>query len=345
MKSKIFLTTGMLCCGIVLVSLFAGWREKPVSVPLATIKNSAQKSLALLEKSGYIFTNRARGKCAGCHHTTLTSMAVELSVQKGIPRVDSFAAERVDAMERTLRIACNPNLVNSFLTVNFASPYILLGLAAEKYAPSVYTDMAVDYLMGEAKADGSFLAESGRAPAESGDIHLTALAIRAIRLYASPAKQARVNELMARTRQWLEHARADHHQEIVFQLLGMHWCGSDRDQEARIAEKLIALQNADGGWSQLSTLGSDAYATGQSLYALYQSGILKPEDEVYQKGLRYLLKTQDESGAWIVQTRSYPIQPFFSSDFPPNDENQYISASASNWSVMALLQALPDKAD
>jgi hypothetical protein len=69
------------------------------------------------------------------------------------------------------------------------------------------------------------------------------------------------------------------------------------------------MQNSDGGWSQLPTRGSDADATGQAIYALYQSGMLPTEDESYQKGLRYLLKTQDESGAWIVEIRSYPIQP------------------------------------
>ena len=140
-------------------------------------------------------------------------------------------------MEGALKFVCDPNQVGSFLTVNFAAPYFLLGSAAEKYAPSVYTDISVDYLMSQATQDGSFLAESGRAPLECGDIHLTATAIRAIRLYASAAKQDRVNELTERTRKWLEQAKAEHQQELVFQLLGMYWCGSDHDRMARIADR------------------------------------------------------------------------------------------------------------
>ena len=71
--------------------------------------------------------------------------------------------------------------------------------------------------------------------------------------------------------------------------------------------------------------------------------MINAKDAAYQKGLNYLLKTQDESGAWIVATRSYPIQPFFNSDFPPYDENQFISAAGTNWAVIALMNALPDK--
>jgi hypothetical protein len=343
MKTRSLITISTLVAFITLINLILSWKEIPVSVDPSDVRKSVSKSFLLLEKTGYLFTERNRFKCAGCHHTTLTSMVAESAREKGIPVIDSFSDHRISAMVRNLQLAGNPNIIDQFLVINFNAPYTLLGLYAEKYPPGLYTDISVDYTMSQAKADGSFLAESGRVPLQSGDIHCTAFSIRAIQLYASPSKKIRVEALVNKTRHWLETQNPNEQQEIVFQLLGMQWCGSSYDQKSRVAQKLFSLQHADGGWSQLTTMGSDAYATGQALYALYESGMSKPTDDLYQQGMNYLLKTQDPTGAWIVQTRSYGVQPYFSTDFPPGDENQFISAAATNWADLALLESLPDK--
>ena len=344
MKKRSILTISTLSIVVMLMNLLVSWKNIPVSVNPSDIRQSVSRSFSLLEKSGYLFTERSRSKCAGCHHTTLTSMVAGLVREKGIPVVDSFTDKRIKAMIHNLKSASNPNLIDAFLPVNFNAPYTLLGLYAENYPPDILTDISVDYTISQAKADGSFLTESGRVPLETGDIHNAAFSIRAVQLYASPSKKPVIDAMVLRTRHWLETQNPTQQQEIVFQLLGMHWCGSSHDKIVLVAETLNAMQHADGGWSQLTTLGSDAYATGQALYALCESGMAKPTDDVYQKGMNYLLKTQDATGAWLVQTRSYGIQPFFSSDFPPKDENQYISAAATNWADLALLEALPDKA-
>ena len=311
---------------------------------VADIRLSVSKSLTLLQTSGYKFTDRAKLHCASCHHNTLTSMLEEKSKLKGIAFVDTFKTQRIRAMVGDIRFACNVNQPDMFVPAKFIAPYVLLGLAAEKYQPDPYTDIAVDYLMGQQKPDGSFGAEYGRTPLESGEMHLASLCVHAIQLYAAPAQNKRVEQMVSRTKTWLENTVADVEQEQNFQLLGLHWCGSSQQQKDKVAARLLALQHPDGSWSQLPTMTGDAYATGQALYALSESGTIQPQDLAYQKGVSWLLKHQDASGAWIMETRAFAIQPFFNSDFPPYDENQYISATATNWAALALLDALPDQA-
>ena len=100
-------------------------------------------------------------------------------------------------------------------------------------------------------------------------------------------------------------------------------------------KELTATQRADGGWSQLATMGSDAYATGEALYALNAAGKMPTTNPVYQKGVKYLLRTQGADGAWHVASRSIWVQPYFESGFP-HGHDQWISAAGTSWAAMAL---------
>ena len=82
---------------------------------------------------------------------------------------------------------------------------------------------------------------------------------------------------------------------------------------------------------------SDAFGTGVALYALRQSG-MKPQDEAYQRGVRFLLLTQRDNGSWHVASRAPKVQPYFQSGFPHNHD-QWISAAATAWAVAALSEA------
>ena len=102
------------------------------------------------------------------------------------------------------------------------------------------------------------------------------------------------------------------------------------------AKNLRSHQHADGGWSQLDSLSSDAYATGQSLYALHTAAALPVMNDVYKRGVNFLLNTQFDDGSWLVISRSHPVIPFVESGFP-HEKNQFISAAGSSWATIALL--------
>ena len=98
---------------------------------------------------------------------------------------------------------------------------------------------------------------------------------------------------------------------------------------------LIAEQRPDGGWAQLRSLASDAYATGQTLVALKTAAGLSPTDPAYERGVRFLLRTQLNDGSWHIRTRALPLPPYFDSGFP-HGPDQFISAAATNWAAMGL---------
>jgi len=85
-------------------------------------------------------------------------------------------------------------------------------------------------------------------------------------------------------------------------------------------------------------MGSDAYATGQALYALHANGTA-PTADAYRKGMDYLLRTQLEDGTWFVRSRGFGFQPYFDTGFP-HGKHQFISAAATSWAAMALTYTL-----
>jgi squalene cyclase len=138
---------------------------------------------------------------------------------------------------------------------------------------------------------------------------------------------------------WLAAATPHVTEERAFQLLGLTWTRAPRSAVQKAARALVAAQRPDGGWSQLPTLASDAYATGEALVALEQSGAITVDDPAYRRGVAFLLATQLADGSWFVRTRALPVQPYFESGFP-HARDQFISAASTNWATMALAAAI-----
>jgi squalene cyclase len=117
-------------------------------------------------------------------------------------------------------------------------------------------------------------------------------------------------------------------------LLGLLWAGRGVADRAPLAQQILAKQRPDGGWAQTDELQSDAYATGQVLYALRELGT-PAGDAALQRGVSYLVRTQEADGSWHVRNRAMKLQPYFESGFP-YEHDQWISAAATAWATMAL---------
>jgi squalene cyclase len=170
---------------------------------------------------------------------------------------------------------------------------------------------------------------------EDSNITRTAIAIRALKVYSWPARQAEFEERISRARAWLLKAEPRNSYERADLLLGLYWAGASTLDLSRAAAKLRRDQRPDGGWAQSRYLASDAYATGLAMHALHESGQMSASDPAYRNGVAFLLKTQLEDGSWYVRSRAPKFQPYFQSGFP-HDHDQWISASATAYAVMAL---------
>ena len=194
------------------------------------------------------------------------------------------------------------------------------------------------YLKNDQMPDGRWRLIANRPPLESSEFEVTAVSMRALQVYMPKALKADYEKAVWRAADWLRTAKPKSTADRVGQILGLTWAGDPKDSMRKFTAELLAEQRADGGWSQLPTMTSDAFATGQVLTALHMSGTVAALDPAYQRGVNYLLSTQLEDGSWYVRSRAIPFQPYFEGGFPHGND-QWISAAATNWAVMALIPA------
>jgi hypothetical protein len=174
----------------------------------------------------------------------------------------------------------------------------------------------------------------------SSDVTATALSIHAIKSYGWPGRREEFAASIGRARRWLWTVEAHTNEEAIFQLLGLNWAGESAGMLTCLVRSLREGQRADGGWAQLPTLESDAYATGQALDTLARFVKNPLTDPAWRRGLRFLLATQEDDGTWHVARRAFPFQPTMNSGFPHNRDS-WISAAATSWAVLALTQVAP----
>jgi len=329
--------------GVVDALIKAGARssntEEPITVtfkPANNVRDAVQRSLPLLQRTALQFYQKSG--CVSCHHNSLTEMTVAEARQQGFA-IDERSARQdlatvvkdIDATrEQALQGIVTPG---GFVTT---TGYVLMGLSAERHKSDAATDALVRLLRLSQQSDGHW-PSAYRPPFEASEFTATAVSLRGIQLYGSSKWQSRDENAIGAAAAWLANSRPQTTEDRVFRLFGLVWARAPAKVLEQAAKDLAATQRSDGGWAQLPSLQSDAYATGEVLVVLYQAG-MRPEDPKYRQGVRFLLKTQLADGSWLVRTRSHPTQMYFESGFP-HGRNQYISAAATNWATLALVRA------
>src|SRR5262249_14331794 len=146
-------------------------------------------------------------------------------------------------------------------------------------------------------------------------------------------------DALARARAWLDgRKRSELHQDKALAVILGVRSGKSREALRTTIDELLAVQRADGGWSQtVPELKSDAFATGQTLYALSLAGLTIDRPEI-QRGIGFLVATQQADGSWPMISRS-------TADGSPGSAKLLtpITCAASSWATLGLVRLVPKK--
>lgn len=313
---------------------------------LLTPRAAVSRSLPLIQQG----TATWNYPCYPCHHHPLMFRATAVAQRQGLAVNAQLLEAEIARVQRgwtgrtalgrqalaseagVLRWSLRTGGDNSFTGAQFLSSFADAGVAW----PLLQTEALL--LARMQLRDGRWRYAPERVPIMSSDFTATAAAIRGLQAFGSPGDEEELNARIARAATWLRTNMPRTTEDKVFRLFGLRWTTSD---EALISAAVTLLrneQNPDGGWSQLPGLNSDAYATGQVLVALHEGGGVRIDDPSYQRGVRYLLETQESDGSWLVHKRAVSINGYVESGFP-HGKFQFISYAGTCWATMALSYA------
>jgi ankyrin repeat protein len=311
----------------------------------ADATKAAVRAIARLQASQKRWSSEQ--SCGSCHHQFLPALAFRDARTHGIPFDERIA--HADAVQAFSSFADLDRALQHAHVVDpgIGEAYSLVAADAAGVRPSLVTAVYARLLAQRQKPDGHWITFDERPPQSYSVFTATALAARAIGLYAHPSLKADARRRMDHARAWLTSHDPHDTEERTFQLLGLFWTGADAATLHERARELLRWQQPDGGWNSLDGRSSDAYSTGEALVALHDAGGIAVSDSAsrsaWRRGIEFLLKTQAQDGTWHVASRLYPPAPlspdYFESGYPYGHD-QFLSALGASWAVMALARVL-----
>jgi len=308
------------------------------------LQRAIQDSLPQLQRADASFVSHSG--CVSCHNNSLTAMTVGLARKRGFHIDEKSDAAQVkvngemlaklrDRLHQGFILPVGDNFTEDILA------YQLMGLHAENFKPNIDTDTAALYILSRQHPNGEWPAPHAdtRPPICLNFVGQTAISMHALQLYMPKAGADAYRKSIALAAKWLANAQSSNNEDRTWRLAGLAWAGTNPAATRKAMKELLDAQRPDGGWSDLPTMESSAYATGKSLVALNIAG-LSTSAPAYQRGVKLLLKTQQEDGSWFVRTRALAFQPWFDAGFP-HGHDQWVSAAGTNWATMALALAVP----
>jgi ankyrin repeat protein len=313
----------------------------------ARIRDAAAKAVALIQRSQKNWPSKQ--SCFSCHQQVLPALAFRAAREHGIP-VDEPAAHA----DAAYAFSIYSNLDRAVQYTHIIDPsmddgYGLLAADAAGLRPSLVTAVYARLIAARQEADGHWETGDVRPPEAYSPFTATAVSMAAIQRHGHANWRADTDARIKRARTWLLSHAAHTTEERAWQIFGASLSGQghandDKATMDRLARELQTVQQPDGGWASLDGRASDAYSTGEALWALGLANPGAKTDAVWQRGIDYLLRTQAADGSWHVMSRLHPpapVSPPYFETGHPYGHDQFISTMGESWAVIALAQMLP----
>jgi hypothetical protein len=274
------------------------------------ISRAIERGLVFLKQDALAW--KKKYNCASCHHASLVIWSMHEVQRRGMAVDRPFLAEMTkwvaqsgDGKTGVPRPAGIPKALNS-KAVQFT-----LGLGADP-APNDVSQAGMKLMLktveGDQLENGSWAAWPETRPPFFGGSNdsMTALATLAV-LPAATAGDAAAKTTLDKAVGWVTKTKTDDDpQSVALRLVLWRRLGRPTEECQPLVDRIKGRQNADGGWSQAPDMTSDAWATGQALYALAHAG-LGPGEPAIARGHAFLTRTQRDDGSWPMTSR--PIKP------------------------------------
>jgi hypothetical protein len=314
---------------------------------LMPVRTAAAKSLVLLQGAGAAWLERAA--CASCHHQGLLLPVAAVARRQGFA-LNETQAHAQEVRLRSMLTSMAPGFRAAFddqdAAVRFGLGFFgqaasgnawLLAALAARPGRGGPLDETLAVMIGRTQlSNGRWRVGAPRLPIQDSDIQTTALAIRVLLTFA-PSHHDTASRV-EQARAWLLASEASTTLDRAYRLFGLTWAGADRVDVREAMKELLKAQEDDGGWAQVPGLNADAYATGLALVALHEAGEMSAFHHAYQRGVAYLMRTQEDDGSWLVHKRAASFNPYFESGFP-HGMFQFSSFAGTAWATMGLMYA------
>jgi len=307
-------------------------------------RRTVERGLIFLEQDAAKW--RKEHECATCHHGTLTIWAYSEAKSRGYTIDPTVMKETFDwAKARWMeRVDLPRDTRPGWKMVNTPAIYFALLTKCVKDQQAILPDelkRIEGHLLRHQEADGSWAwssAPPGNRPPPFFESDEVATRLTIMALTRPNSGNTEEDKAVLDSRQkalaWLAKTEpADTTQATAVRLMmSVITSGSKEAIDAGVSE-LLKRQNKDGGWGQLNDLPSDAYATGQSLYALNLAGVDSERDEI-RRAVAFLVANQNADGSWPMKSRAHPGAEPYKNPIP-------ITYFGSAWATLGLLRCIP----